>query len=181
MPGLFIFDLETSGLDPSRNSILQAAWMIVRDGMVLKERCMDVHPEPCEEFCLEALDVNRFELSRIRNGKPLAYLYQCIISDMQETRKGSELLYPCGHNVQFDVSFLLAKHRRKYGDFSLYADFRRSIDTLSVLRWMDYNGQVKLENYKLETVCAHYKIPIKAHDALEDVWAVRKLLFHLKG
>ena len=179
-PGLFIFDLETSGLDPARNSILQAAWMIVRDGMVLKERCMDVHPEDGEEFCLEALDVNGFELSRIRKGKTLAYVLNCMKVDLQETVKGSELLRPCGHNVQFDISFILGKSR-KYENLSSYIDFRRAVDTLSVLRWMDYNGDISLENYRLETVCRHFKIPVRAHDAMEDVRAVQKLLIYLKG
>lgn len=51
----------------------------------------------------------------------------------------------------------------------------KTIDPLSLLHILDGIGSISLENYKLETVCKHYDIPLDAHDALNDIKATREL------
>jgi DNA polymerase III epsilon subunit-like protein len=46
---------------------------------------------------------------------------------------------------------------------------------------MDYAGKIDLPDYKLSTVCAHYGIDIKAHEALSDIQATRELTLKLIG
>ena len=176
MNGILYFDLETSGLDPARHCILQAAWIIERDGKILVERKIDVQPFAGADLCLPALDVNGFTLDRVRAGwYPEKFLYD-LQQDLQSHVWGDEIIRPCGHNVQFDVSFLLAAAKRHNIHFIGQLDFTRMIDTVSILRFFDLCGKISLTNYKLETVCKHFNIPIKAHDALEDVRAVRIIL-----
>jgi DNA polymerase III epsilon subunit-like protein len=90
--------------------------------------------------------------------------------------RGAELYRPCGHNVQFDISFLLEAAKREDAFIGNDINFRKIIDTRSIYCYMDYIGRIKLPDYKLSTICDYYNIPLKAHDALEDVRAVRKLL-----
>jgi len=176
MSGILYFDLETSGLDPVRHCILQAAWIIERDGEILVEREMDVRPFVGADLCLPALDVNGFTLERIKAGAfPERFLYT-LLNDLESQVWGSEIVRPCGHNVQFDVSFLLAAAKRHNISFIGQLDFTKMLDTVSILRFFDLCGKISLMNYKLETVCRYFNIPIQAHDALEDVRAVRTVL-----
>jgi len=45
---------------------------------------------------------------------------------------------------------------------------------------MDCDGEIELENYKLETVCAHFGITLYAHNAISDIKATRELYYLLK-
>jgi len=45
----------------------------------------------------------------------------------------------------------------------------------------DFQGQLSLPNYKLQTVCEHFGVQIDAHDALSDIKATRELLQMILG
>ena len=171
-PDILYFDFETSGLDPKRHAILQAAWILERGGKVITEKRFDVMAMYDDDLCLAALDVNGFTLDRVRRGCGLAQ----VISTLQADLNGGPAVRPCGHNVQFDISFLFeAAHKSNI--FLSGIDFTKIIDTRSIMCWLDYAGIVTgLPDCKLETVCDHFNIPIVAHDALEDVRAVRAVL-----
>jgi DNA polymerase-3 subunit epsilon len=178
MNPILYFDFETTGTDPRRHGIIQAAWIAERNGEVIAERCFDVDPEEAD-INMRALRVNGFTLDRIVKGIPVARMLTALKCDIREACIGAGKITPCGHNVKFDLDFLAeASHRWKEPIWDLnYGD---ALDTLAITRWYRYIGRIALENCKLETACGLFDIPIKAHDALEDVRAVRSLLAKLK-
>jgi DNA polymerase III subunit epsilon len=172
-PNILFFDLETSGLDPKRHGIIQAAWIVEAQGEIIAEKSFDVALLPEDDVTPKALSINKFTLERITKGHNLVF----VLNALKVDTSGFVPVIPCGHNVQFDISFLI-EAGRKTGTFLGSIDFHKTIDTLSVYRWLDFVNKHNFQNHKLETLCEYYHIPLKAHDALEDVRAVRKL-FHL--
>jgi len=177
-PPLLFLDTETSGLDPRRHGILQIAWILEMDDKVLAEKVMDIQLPPNTDLCMAALDCNGFTLARTIQGKTLSYMFAALKSDLSLAVKSDLLVRPVGHNVQFDLDFLKAASDQCRENIQFSLDFKKSLDTLAVLRWMDYRGAIHLKDYKLETVAQNFAIPLKAHDALEDVRATRAV-FHL--
>lgn len=171
------FDFETGGLDPKRNPILQAAWIIEKDGTVVSERCYDVKPEQNAEFTLEALDVNNITLDRMRAGKELSYVLSAMIQDARAVMEGSSLIRLCGHNVHFDINFLATACDRFREPLRQHIDLSSSLDTCAIARFLSYLGMIKVRNHKLVTLAEYFEIPINAHDALGDVLATR-CIFH---
>jgi DNA polymerase-3 subunit epsilon len=171
-PILFI-DFETSGLDANRHAILQAAWIIEKDGVVTQERVYDVQPDQNDDLCMAALEVNGFTFERLKAGK--------YVSLVLEILKQECLPYvglrPCGHNVTFDIDFLVKVGRRHGENPFVYLDIRKSLDTHALLHYLDYKGKLSLSSYTLVSACHYFGIPLKAHDALEDIRATR-ILFH---
>ena len=176
MKPLFFFDTETSGTDPERHAILQIAWLIDIGGEIVHEQVFDVLPAPDDELVLAALDVNNFTLERMRAGKSLSYVVAALKGVLDENIPLSFL--PVGHNVNFDVSFLITAFKKTNAYFRSI-DFKRPLDTRALATYCAYRGLLETENYKLETLANHFSIPIDAHDALSDIRATRTLFYKL--
>jgi DNA polymerase III epsilon subunit-like protein len=176
MSNIVYLDFETSGLDPSRHAILQAAWIVERDGEVLSEKIFDVIPEPNDDLCLAALDVNGFSLERCRSGKYLSYVLAAFTQDCLQVSSPRI----CGHNIQFDISFLMTAIRKLRENLTLYVDLKRTLDTRTIAQFLEYKGvlQHAPTDFKLTTLCKIFDIPLEAHDALADIRATRSL-FHI--
>ena len=87
--------------------------------------------------------------------------------------------FPAGFNVKFDTDFLGEFWKKasnsKYG-LGSYCNWRR-LDPLPILYFLVENKQLRLENYKLSTVCRYFDIELSdAHDALADIKATIKLI-----
>lgn len=173
-PNIVYLDFETSGLDPKRHAVLQAAWIVERDGEVLQERVFDVQPDRNDDLCMAALEINGFDFPRIKAGKYMSHILTIFKQDCLQV--SSPRL--CGHNVQFDVSFLKEAADRAHENLYLYLDFKKFLDTAAIARYHDYLGNLSLEEYKLTSCCAYFGIEHKAHDALDDIRATREL-FHI--
>jgi DNA polymerase III epsilon subunit-like protein len=178
-PSILYLDFETTGLDSKCHGIVQAAWIGERDGTVLMERSFDVYPGFDADFNLHALDVNGFDLPRIKNGKSLSYILTCLNLDLHEVAFSSEKVRVCGHNVRFDMDFLQAacvQTNTKLWEI----DWFRPLDTRSLAIFLEMAGRIPLvPNFKLELLCSRMGIPINAHDALEDIRATRALFHRL--
>lgn len=174
-PNIVYLDFETGGLDPKRHAILQAAWIVERNGEVLQERVFDVQPDKNDDLCIAALDVNGFDLPRCRAGKYMSHVLMVLKNDCLQVT----MPRLCGHNVQFDISFLKEAADRAHENLFLYLDMQRFLDTAAIARYHDYMGNMLLINYKLTTLCEHFGIHNdREHDALGDVRATREL-FHI--
>lgn len=173
-PNIVYLDFETSGLDPCRHAILQAAWIIERNGEVLQERVFDVQPDRNDDLCMAALEVNGFDLPRCRAGKFMSYVLTVFKQDCLQVTAPRL----CGHNIQFDLSFLKEAADRAHENLFLYLDMQKFLDTAAIARYLDYTGKLSLINYKLTTLSEHFGIEHKAHDALGDIRATREL-FHI--
>ena len=174
-PNILYLDFETSGLDPKRHSVLQAAWILERNGEVIEERVFDVQPDKNDDLCLAALDVNGFDLPRCRAGKFMTYVLTVLKQDCLQVSSPRI----CGHNVQFDISFLMAAADKAHENVFMYLDIKKFLDTAAIARFFDYQGLLSIDRYNLDACCNHFKIiNTKAHDALGDIRATREL-FHI--
>lgn len=149
-------DVETSGLDPDHNDILEIA--IVRldpDGeKVLHEKVVMERPENAHP---KALEVNGYTPEKWADAKPAVEVFPRV----------AELLTDCiiaGQNVRFDVGFINATCKRlgidARVDYHLYDTCTLALEHLKP--W--------LESISLVPVCKALGIPTdQAHSAMGDV------------
>jgi DNA polymerase-3 subunit epsilon len=176
----FYFDVETTGLDPKENDIIQLAYIIEIDEKIEKSGDITMQPFNYETVSDEALQVHGRTLEEIKTYKKpeTSYLELLgILSKYIDKYDKTDKFQPAGYNVRFDLDFLkefFIKNGDKYfGSFFNY----KTIDPLQILYFLDGIGRIKpLENYKLITVCEYFEIEIKAHDALSDIRATKELI-----
>lgn len=134
----------------------------------------------------EALEAIGLKKPEIKNYPPQATQYDAFEAFLARYVNRYEKLDKfvlAGYNINaFDEPFLRqlfvdnAKTRkdRKYGGYFGSWFFWPKRDVQTFLAEHLAEG-LRLDNYKLETVCEYYNIPIEAHDALSDIRATRQL------
>ena len=152
------FDVETTGLNPLENEIIEIGALKVRDGKVA-ERFM--------EFIKPAVSISPAitSLTGITNEMVAGARSRCsVVSDFLDFCEEDVLI---GHNILFDYSFM------KVGAAGCGKTFERyGIDTLKIARKVHQ----ELESKSLENLCAYYHIENKsAHRAYHDALATAKL------
>jgi DNA polymerase-3 subunit epsilon len=178
------FDLETGGLDPQKHGVVQIAMLVEVRGQVVGEKMWYVNPYSGDRIEPDALAVNKLSLEQVRSfPKAQAVLGQVkeFLAQYVDRYNTFDKFTPAGYNVQFDLNFL-KQFFLKGGDSFFGAWFNyRMVDPMQFLYWLRLAGEIDLPNYKLETVCAHFDIPLgeAAHDALADIKATRDLIRHL--
>lgn len=173
---ILYFDVETTGLDPVKNAIIQ---IVVIDGKVADEFEFKVAPFPDDEISQEALDVHGYSADEIKEFDPPGVVYLQLLnlfSRFVDKYDKFDKMTPAGYNVRFDMDFL-KNFFLKNGDvyFGSWLNWKM-IDPLPILHFIDFAGGISLPDYKLATVCAHFGIEIQAHDALSDIRATRQLI-----
>jgi DNA polymerase-3 subunit epsilon len=174
---LLFFDFETGGLNPDIHGILQAAWIVEKKGEIVAERVMDVHPGD-SNLCLAALETNNITLERMKKGMSTHYMLYSLSQDLRAAMQAELFPIPVAYNVNFDLSFLIMEAKTQ--NIWLDLDLKNSLDPRAYLQWIAFQGKIKLSDYKLKTVCEHFGITLKPHDALEDVRALRTLFHKLE-
>ncbi len=154
-------DLETTGLNPKRDKIIEIGALKVEDGNVTDTFETFVNPE-------RKLEERIIELTGIRD------------TDLEEAPRIEEIFprlceflqdFPLlGHSVFFDYSFL------KKAAVNLDIPFeKQAVDTLKIAR----KYLPDLERRSLDYLCEYYKIPHHAHRALADATATHILFGRL--
>lgn len=156
-------DLETTGLNPSQERIIEIGAVKVKDGVICDTFDVFVNPErTLSSFITELTGIT----DEMLNGAPdiLTALHQFL------EFAGEEVLV--GHHISFDYSFL------KKNIVNIGENFEREgIDTLKIARECLPN----LEKRSLTSLCAYYGIEnAHAHRACEDAMATTQLYFRLK-
>lgn len=152
------FDLETTGLDPTKNEIIEIGALKVRNGKV-SERFMEfIKPE-------ELISPAVTNLTGISNDMvKSARSAHSVIKDFVDFCEEDVLI---GHNIIFDYSFTKCTAAREGLPFE-----KMGIDTLKIAKKV----HPELESRSLGALCEHYKIENKtAHRAYFDALATAKL------
>lgn len=177
-------DTETTGLNSWKNDIIQIAFLIEIDGIIKEEYESKVAPFNFENVDEEALKINGYTVADLKTFPRPQDIYKEITDLMgkycNKFDKGDKFS-PAGYNVRFDVDFI-KNFFKKNGDNYYGSWFNwKLIDPMYTLYEMDYSEDIGLRDYKLSTVCEHFKINIKAHDALSDIRATRELRYILQS
>lgn len=150
-------DLETTGLNPKRDRIIEIGAVKVRNGK--KEAIFQQLIDPKQQL-EERVEFLTGISSEELEGQPTI---QEVLPVLKEFLGEDVLL---GHRVLFDYSFLKRAFTNEKISFE-----RKGIDTLKLARQFVTDSESK----KLESLCQHYGIKHQAHRALGDAFATVEL------
>ena len=158
-----VLDLETTGLDPKKDRIIEIGALRVRNG----ETCaiMKTYVNQGRKIPERITEITGITDVDIKGAPP----YEEVIPELLEFL-GDDVLI--GHCILFDYSFL------KRGAVNLRKDYDpRALDTLKIAR----TYLPELESRSLPFLCEHYHIEYLPHRAFEDAQATSKLYQVLCG
>ncbi len=157
-------DLETTGLDPKTDKIIEIGAIKVLDGKIVDKFCTFVNPgRMLSEKIVELTGICDEDL---KGAPPIERV-------LPEFLAFSGDMCLLGHSILFDYSFMkkaVVNMEKKY----TYE--RVGIDTLKISR----KHLQDLESRRLSYLCRYYQIEQKAHRALEDAVATHFLFEKLK-
>lgn len=156
-------DLETTGLNPRLDRIIEIGALKVENGEITDTFCTFVNPgRRLEERITKLTGIEDKDVE----GAP--YIEE-VLPELLKFLGDLPLL---GHSVLFDFSFL------KKAAVDLRIPFEKNAtDTLRISRVY----LAGLEHRSLDYLCEYYKIPHRAHRALEDAKATHILYGKLAG
>ena len=157
------FDLETTGLSPESDQIIEIGAVKIQDGKITGKYNCILYPEiPVSDFIVELTGISREMLAK---GIPL----QQGVEGFLRFSEGFPVL---GHNLNFDYSFMKTAAKAMQRPFE-----KEGVDTLAAARKL-LRG---LKNKKLETLCAHYDyVNQAAHRAYDDALATAVVFEQMK-
>ncbi|MBQ6888234.1 MAG: 3'-5' exonuclease [Lachnospiraceae bacterium] len=150
-------DLETTGLNPKTDKIIEIGAVKVRNGNIVESFQSFVAPERKLEKRIVELTGITDEM--LKNAPPKEEIIPCFLEFA-----GDDILL--GHSVLFDFSFI----KRTAVNCKLTFE-RQGIDTLKIAR----KFLPELESRSLGFLCSHYQIEHKAHRAMADAKATVNL------
>ena len=157
------FDLETTGLSPETDQMIEIGAVKIQDQKIIGKYNCIIRPEvPVSDFIIQLTGITR---KMLQNGIPLR-------TGVEGFLAFSEGFPVLGHNLMFDYSFM------KTAANALKKPFEKDgVDTLAAARKL-LRG---LENKKLETLCAHYHyVNESAHRAYDDALAAAVVFEQMK-
>jgi len=173
-------DSETGGTKPSINPILTLACLVEIDGDLKDERLFQIRPFADQHIEPEALRINGLVMSDILNYPLPGKAHQDLtdwLGQYVDKFDSADKFFVAGYKVEFDMKFVRVLFEKVEDPYLGSWVNGRKINPLPVLEWMLWRGDLVLPNLKLETVCAHFGIPLeKAHDAMADIKATRQLI-----
>lgn len=154
------FDLETTGLDPEMNDIIEIGAVKVIDGKA--DQYFSTFVDPVYPIPEEATRVNHITDEMVCGAPRIGEALREFISFIGEV----PLLV--AHNVRFDAKFLEQAAKAQHVEISY-----KYLDSLAVAQ--KYFPELK--DYKLGTVARHLRYNIEnAHRALDDAKAVHEII-----
>ncbi len=182
---LLYFDVETTGTDPNVHDIVQLSGLIEYDNVVVDGFNYAIRPGNFDVIDPKALEITGLSVEDLKNYPAPSAIYFHLLKVFENhinRYDKTDKFTPVAFNGKFDMDFLaafFAKNEDKY--FGAWMNWNL-IDPLAVARYYFTfkKAETKPENYKLETLCQYFGIPLKAHDAMNDIVATRLLLFKLR-
>jgi DNA polymerase III subunit epsilon len=180
------FDLETTGLDEKKNSIIQFGAIVEYDGVEVERFETKFQPFDDAEVDEQSLEYHGVSFDDILGYQSFEDGFLEVLSFFNrhiDKFDKTDKFWIAGYNIPFDIKFLsefFVRGGERYG-LGSYINWR-FIDPFPMIHIMAWKGKLKLPNHKLGTVCEAFKIPLKdAHDAMSDIEATRSLIKKLFG
>ena len=151
-----VLDIETTGLDPKTEKIIEIGAARVRDGQVVETYQTFVNP--ARKLAERIVELTGITDEMLRDAPYIETVLPAFLAFA-----GEDLLL--GHSVRFDYSFLKRAVNLKYS-FE-----KKALDTLKLARLC----LPDLPSRSLGALCGHYEITHTAHRALGDALATHVL------
>jgi DNA polymerase III epsilon subunit family exonuclease len=157
-----VFDLETTGLSPDYNEIINIGGLLVQNGVVTQE--FNTLVKPRKAIPQEIIQLTGITNEAVQNAPSINVALKSFLEAI-----GDDTVV-LGHNLGFDCRFISAKKKQVYR--SSRAEFTNPyIDTLPLAKSL-----FRLKSYKLTTLSEHFGITHNdAHTALADCYAAYEL------
>ena len=152
------FDVETTGLNPMENEIIEIGALKVRNGKVAERFMEFIHPQnPISAAITDLTGITNEMVASARSRRQ-------VVSDFLDFCEDDVLI---GHNVSFDYSFMKSSAAKDGMSFE-----KMGIDTLKIAQKVHKD----LASKSLGRLCAYYNIENRsAHRAYHDALATAKL------
>ena len=147
-----VIDIETTGLDPSRDKIIEIGAIKVNDNIEVDTFSALINPNIIiDDFITHLTGITNQMLQTASDLKTVLSEFSAFIDD-------SILV---GHNINFDINFLYDNFERSLAR-PLTNNF---VDTLRLSKWLFKS----LPSYKLSFLAEYFNIPVdNAHRSLSD-------------
>lgn len=159
-----VIDIETTGLNPVKDSIIEISGIKVKNGKAVEEFSSLINPNrKIPKFITGLTGISDDMLKDARDAKE-------VLTDFCSFIQTEPIV---GHNIRFDLSFINA-NLKKYFNLPLINDYA---DTLTFSRKF-YN----LPSYKLTKIAEYLNIDTKnAHRALQDCYMAYYVMQDIKS
>jgi len=156
-------DIETTGLNPRKDQILEIGAAKVADGEIIETYAVFVDSKiKIPEFITKLTGIDNAMVAGGASPNEA-------VTGLIEFCKEAPIL---GHNILFDYSFIKRNATNQGRHFDNYG-----IDTLTIAK----KFLAELPKRNLESLCKHYKIKQeKKHRAYEDAISASRLYHHLR-
>lgn len=177
----FWIDLETTGLNPGKHSIVQIAGIVEIDGVEQESFCYPVKPlqgTAVSHRALEILDLSIEELKTYPEPAEVKQELLNVFNKYIDPYDKNDKFYFLGYNARFDYDFLRTWFEKQL--FSYFGSFFwfPPIDVMNLVAHNLMGEREKLINFKLFQVCKYLGLEVKEaelHDALYDIQITKKL------
>lgn len=167
MNKFFAIDIETTGLDKNKDSIIEIGAVMFELGKPVK--VFNSLINPMKEILEEATQIHHINNDMVKDAPSEKEVLEHLIVFLNDVIKKQTFL--CAHNADFDISFLEAAFRRNNIDIDLYY-----VDTLAIAK-ENIKG---LSNYKLNTLANLFNIINKEeHRASSDAEVCGNILVRI--
>lgn len=171
-PEYIILDIETTGLNPAFDEIIEIACLKISNGKTISTCHSYIQPEPffdddgikhyVDSFISDLTGITDEQLNNAPKFKDIAKdLFNFL---------GDALII--GHNVNFDINFL-------YDNLLKSLDQKLSNDYLDTLR-LSRIIYPDLAHHRLKDLCKLFKIDIEQHRALNDCHITQEIIIHVQ-
>lgn len=174
-------DVETTGLDPVKNGILQIAGQIEIDGKMEERFNIECRPFDDDEVNAAALAVNGIELDSLKDRQDPREAFsklKRILSRYVAPYDSTDKFWFFAYNAPFDSGFM-REFFNKNGDKYYGSWFwTPAMDLMVLAAACLINERPSMPNFKLATVAKHLGVEVaeaSLHDAMYDVLLMRQV------
>lgn len=168
MKDFISIDLETTGLDPKTDKIIEIAAIRYRDGK--ETDSFHTYINPGVKVPERITELTGITAAQVEDAPSFGEIMPELLAFLQD-----DILM--AHHIIFDYSFLKRAVVNHNGVTNKGTDTfeKKGIDTLKIAR----KYYADLESRSLPALCKHFEIPLDAHRALADAKATADLYFSM--
>lgn len=179
---ILFLDIETVGLDPSCNSIIEISGLFYANGVLTKEYHAKAFT-PNTKVDLGALTVNKQTIKNLMitgNEKQEAQMLYEFVDFSLELPRDTVI---CGHNVNFDINFIKGRLALNSidGFNSLFS--YRVLDTATIGLFLQSAGELKVDKVSLNKLAQALGISFNEdnlHGAKYDTELTAKVFYEMQ-
>jgi len=167
LPALTVFDVETTGLDPSKgHRIVEIGAIRIENGRILEERPFTMLVNPERDIPWEAKQVHHISNEDVKGAPTI----MTALPEFLEYARGSLLF---AHNAQFDMGFLEMEKEFCWG----YVELPECLCTMRLSQSLFPSAF----RHNLDVLSERFGLPLPQdrHRALPDVLQTAKLLLKM--